>query len=197
MLRASAGKNFVDFDEDLQLEDLFNAAQEGFDSIELLKRYYHGRHGSEPGQAFQHARGARAGEDPRRSRSSRSVPPRRGRFSTRCRWRTWRGEAFTPMRRTPLHSRHDALGAVLMQAGNWLRPEFYAQAGKSKSECVREEVRAVRSRLGSIDVGTLGKIDLFGAGCGRFPRACLHGEVCQSEGRHDALRRDARREREW
>ncbi len=32
-------KNFVDFDEDLQVKDLENAAQEGFDSSELLKRY--------------------------------------------------------------------------------------------------------------------------------------------------------------
>ena len=33
------GKNFVDFDEDLQLKDFEHAAQEGFDNIELLKRY--------------------------------------------------------------------------------------------------------------------------------------------------------------
>ncbi|HEV8645884.1 MAG TPA: 2Fe-2S iron-sulfur cluster-binding protein, partial [Burkholderiales bacterium] len=32
-------KNFVDFDEDLRLKDLANAVQEGFDNIELLKRY--------------------------------------------------------------------------------------------------------------------------------------------------------------
>jgi len=34
-----AGKNFVDFDEDLQFKDFRNAVQEGFDNIELLKRY--------------------------------------------------------------------------------------------------------------------------------------------------------------
>ena len=33
------GKEFVDLDEDLTLADLANAAQEGFDSVELLKRY--------------------------------------------------------------------------------------------------------------------------------------------------------------
>jgi sarcosine oxidase, subunit alpha len=32
-------KNFIDFDEDLQVKDVENAAQEGFDSSELLKRY--------------------------------------------------------------------------------------------------------------------------------------------------------------
>jgi sarcosine oxidase subunit alpha len=33
------GKNFVDFDEDLQLKDFENAVQEGYDNIELLKRF--------------------------------------------------------------------------------------------------------------------------------------------------------------
>src|SRR5690606_35866040 len=34
-----AGKEFVDLDEDITLADLANAAQEGFDSVELMKRY--------------------------------------------------------------------------------------------------------------------------------------------------------------
>ena len=33
------GKDFVDFDEDVQFNDIKNAVQEGFDSIELIKRY--------------------------------------------------------------------------------------------------------------------------------------------------------------
>ncbi len=32
-------KNFVDFDEDVHLVDFVNARQEGFDSVELMKRY--------------------------------------------------------------------------------------------------------------------------------------------------------------
>ena len=38
-LRRAARQGFVDPDEDLTLEDLANAAQEGFDSVELLTRY--------------------------------------------------------------------------------------------------------------------------------------------------------------
>ena len=33
------GKDFVDFDEDLQVKDLMNGAADGYDDIELLKRY--------------------------------------------------------------------------------------------------------------------------------------------------------------
>ena len=50
------GKNFVDFDEDLQVKDFFNAAQEGFDNIELLKRYSTVGMGPIAGQAFEHER---------------------------------------------------------------------------------------------------------------------------------------------
>jgi sarcosine oxidase subunit alpha len=55
-----------------------------------------------------------------------------------------------------------------MQAGPWLRPEYYAAPGRSKDDCVREEVHAVRTGLGLIDVGTLGKMELFGPDAALF-----------------------------
>ena len=33
------GREFVDLDEDIQIKDLLNSAQEGFDSTELMKRF--------------------------------------------------------------------------------------------------------------------------------------------------------------
>jgi sarcosine oxidase subunit alpha len=33
------GKNFVDFDEDIQIKDFINSAKEGFDNIDLMKRF--------------------------------------------------------------------------------------------------------------------------------------------------------------
>ena len=155
------GKNFVDFDEDLQLKDFFNAAQEGFDNIELLKRY--ATVGMGPSQG-KHSNmnavrilGRIRGDAVEKVGTTTARP-----FFHPVPLSHLAGRGFTPVRRTPMHSRHEAVGAVWMQAGNWLRPEFYARPGKSKAECVREEVRAVRSGLGIIDVGTLGKMDLFG-----------------------------------
>ena len=49
-----------------------------------------------------------------------------------------------------------------MPAGNWRRPEYYAVAGKSREEAIADEVRAVRTQVGMIDVGTLGKIEIHG-----------------------------------
>src|SRR5581483_2082838 len=78
------------------------------------------------------------------------------------------GRGFTPERRTPADSLHAALGAVWMPAGNWRRPEYYAVTGKSRAEAIAEEVRAVRTRAGLIDVGTLGKIEAHGPHAAEF-----------------------------
>jgi sarcosine oxidase subunit alpha len=72
------------------------------------------------------------------------------------------GRGFSPERRTPVHSRHERAGAVLMQAGVWLRPEYYSRDGKSKRELIVEEALAVRRAVGLIDVGTLGKLEVTG-----------------------------------
>jgi sarcosine oxidase subunit alpha len=161
------GKNFVDFDEDLQLKDFFNAAQEGFDNIELLKRYSTVGMGPSQGKhSNMHAVRILAkirGEPIEKVGTTTSRP-----FYHPVPMAHLAGRGFHALRRTPLHGRHQAAGAVWMQAGNWLRPEYYARAGRSKSECVREEARAVRHGLGLIDVGTLGKMDLFGSDAAEF-----------------------------
>jgi sarcosine oxidase subunit alpha len=53
-----------------------------------------------------------------------------------------------------------------MQAGVWMRPEYYARDGKSKAGLVLEEALAVRGDVGLIDVGTLGKLEASGPGAG-------------------------------
>ena len=78
---------------------------------------HHGRHGAVAGQALEHECGAHPGAAFAASRSARSARRRRGRSSIRCRWRISPGAASHPMRRTPLHCRHERAGAVFMQAG--------------------------------------------------------------------------------
>jgi len=161
------GKNFVDFDEDLQMQDLFNAAREGFDNIELLKRYSTVGMGPSQGK-HSNMNAVRLlakirGEPIERVGTTTARP-----FFHPVPMSHLAGRGFTPERRTPLHARHQQAGAVWMPAGNWLRPEYYARDGRSKVQCVREEVRAVRTGVGLIDVGTLGKMDLFGPDAGEF-----------------------------
>ncbi len=161
------GKNFVDFDEDLTLADFQNAAQEGFDSIELLKRY--STVGMGPSQGKHSNLNAirilakLLGKSPGEIGSTTARP-----FYHPVPLAQLAGRAFHPHRETPLHSRHAAAGAVFMQAGVWFRPEYYAVAGKTKTDAVREEARAVREAAGLIDVGTLGKIEIRGPDAAAF-----------------------------
>ena len=101
--RTRAARNFVDFDEDLQVKDLDNAAQEGFDSIELLKRYTTVGMGPIAGQALErqcaaHSRGVRGELSLEATRVSRL----RGRCFTRSRWNISRAAASPRYARTPV-----------------------------------------------------------------------------------------------
>lgn len=155
------GKNFVDFDEDLQLKDLANAAQEGFDSSELLKRY--STLGMGPSQGKHSAmNGLRV-----LARLRRESVGQVGGTTARPLFHpvpmsVLAGRGFAVARDTPLHAEHARLGAQWMLAPPWRRPEFYARPGLTREQAIREEVRAVREGVGVIDVGTLGKIEARG-----------------------------------
>ncbi|MBW4539430.1 MAG: (2Fe-2S)-binding protein [Myxacorys chilensis ATA2-1-KO14] len=161
------GKNFVDFDEDLQLKDFYNAAQEGFDNIELLKRYTTVGMGASQGK-HSNMNALRI-----LARITNKTPEQVGTTTARPFFHPvpmshLAGRGFTPERRTPLHSRHEALGAEFMLAGAWRRPEYYRQRGKNREDCIRLEVEAVRNGVGIIDVGTLGKLEIRGADAAEF-----------------------------
>lgn len=161
------GKNFVDCDEDLQVKDFFNAAQEGFDDIELLKRYTtvgmgpsQGKHSNMNAiRILAQIRGEPCG-----AVGSTTARP----FYHPVPLGVLAGRGVSPTRRTPLHPRHEALGVVFTTAGNWLRPEFYPQPGKSRAELIQEEARAVRTAVGLIDLGTLGKLEVHGPDAAEF-----------------------------
>ena len=160
-------KNFVDFDEDLQVKDLQNAAQEGFDSSELMKRYSTVGMGPSQGKHSNMnalrvlARYRGVGVETLGLTTSRPmyhpVP-----------LKLLAGRSFYAERRSPLDAEHESLGAVWMPAGNWRRPEYYAVSGESRVQSIEAEVASVRNAVGLIDVGTLGKIEIYGPQAGEF-----------------------------
>lgn len=161
------GKNFVDFDEDLQVKDFFNAAQEGFDNIELMKRFT--TVGMGPSQGKHSNMNAIRILARITGRNIEEIGTTTARpFFHPVPLSHLAGRSFYPERVTPLQPRHEAAGAVFMQAGVWLRPEYYAVSGKTRTQAIRDEVRAVRNRVGMIDVGTLGKMEVFGPDGGEF-----------------------------
>ncbi|HYL19308.1 MAG TPA: aminomethyltransferase, partial [Burkholderiales bacterium] len=155
------GKNFVDFDEDLQVKDFAHAVQEGFDNIELLKRYTTVGMGPSQGK-HSNLNAVRILARLRRLPVDEVGTTTARPFFHPVPLSHLAGRGFTLERRTPLHSRHERAGAVLMQAGVWLRPEYYSRDGKTRRDLVIEEALAVRRAVGLIDVGTLGKIEVTG-----------------------------------
>src|SRR5919205_2626673 len=76
-----------------------------------------------------------------------------------------------PLRRSPLHARHEALGAKFAAFGGWQMPLEYAGGG------VLKEHAAVREAVGVFDVSHLGKIRLTGPGAADFVNRCLTNDL--------------------
>ncbi len=161
-----AGKNFIDFDEDLQYKDFADAIGEGFDNIELLKRYT--TVGMGPSQGKHSNMNALrilariTGKSPGEVGTTTARP-----FFHPVPLSHLAGRGFTPERRTALHSRHAAMGAKFMLAGAWQRPEYYARS-LDRSECIYTEAEKVRKSVGMIDVSTLGKLEVRGVDAAEF-----------------------------
>jgi sarcosine oxidase, subunit alpha len=153
--RAETGKDradkcFVCVCEDVTTKDIDRAVAEGFDSIELSKRYTTVTMGPCQGKLCQlpsirlYARTTGVSEASVGTTTARPpwTPVELGLLA---------GPHHEPARRTSLHFRHEELGARMMWAGPWKRPWGYGDDPE-------DEVHAVHESLGVIDVSTLGKI---------------------------------------
>jgi len=144
---------FISFDEDMAVKDLQDAVAEGFDSMELLKRYSTLSMGPSQGKyesAATMALCAAANNLPIAAvGTTTSRPP-----FTSVPLGVLAGRVMEPVKRTPMHDWHVARGAEIMNAGLWKRPDHY---GDPIAEALN-----TRQNLGLIDVSTLGKIQLTG-----------------------------------
>ncbi|MDK3018930.1 sarcosine oxidase subunit alpha family protein [Pseudodonghicola flavimaris] len=79
------------------------------------------------------------------------------------------GRHFRPHRLTPTHHWAEARGAVFTEVGQWMRAQYFPQAGETHwRQSVDREVLAVRVGVGLCDVTTLGKVDVQGADAAAF-----------------------------
>jgi sarcosine oxidase, subunit alpha len=153
------GKCFACICEDVTEKDLKRAVAEGFDSIELAKRYTTVTMGPCQGRLCQVnsirllARETETGEEAIGTTTARPpwVPVELGLLA---------GRHHEPVKRSPLHARHEQAGAKMMWTGQWQRPFAYGDPAA--------EVRAVHESLGVIDVSTLGKIVVEGPDAAEF-----------------------------
>jgi sarcosine oxidase subunit alpha len=160
------GKDFVDFDEDLQVKDLIHGAADGYDDIELLKRYTTVGMGPSQGKHSAVAAVRILAKEMGRDLSGMKITTQRPPFVPE-KFGHMAGRVFEPERRTAMHHRHVELGARCMPAGLWWRPAYYGKPAERET-AIRDEVLTVRNNVGLIDVSTLGGLDVRGPDAAEF-----------------------------
>jgi sarcosine oxidase subunit alpha len=153
------GKCFVCVCEDVTDKDLKRAIAEGFDSIELAKRYTTVTMGPCQGRLC-HVPSIRV-----YARENETDPGAIGTTTARPPWApvslgVLAGRPHEPAQRTSIHHRHKELGGRMMWTGTWRRPYSYGD--------VEAEVQAVHGAVGLIDVSTLGKLIVSGPDAAEF-----------------------------
>jgi sarcosine oxidase subunit alpha len=165
------GKAFVDFQNDVTTRDLALAAQEGFRSIEHVKRYTTVGMATDQGKTSNlNALGlvaARTGKPvPEVGHTTFRMPYTPVTFATLA--GCARGALFDPVRTTPMHEQAVAAGAVFEDVGQWKRARYFPAAGEDMHAAVARECRAVRGACGIFDASTLGKIAVAGPDAAEF-----------------------------
>ncbi|KPA89352.1 N-methylglutamate dehydrogenase subunit C [Pseudomonas asplenii] len=154
------GKDFVDFDEDLQVRDIVNATRIGYRDVQLVKRFSTVGMGPSQGRHSALPTARLVASSTQRSVSETGVTTARPPFEAE-KLAHVAGRAFDPYRQTPMHRRHLEAGAKMMPAGIWQRPAYYGKPSQ-RDACMQAEAQHVRHKVGIIDVSTLGGLDVRG-----------------------------------
>ena len=166
------GRAWLDFANDVTVKDVKLSAQEGFRSVEHMKRYT--TQGMAPDQGKNSNVAALAiladatGRTIPQTGTTTFRPPYTP-VSIAAMGAGGQGKGFAPQRFTTSHRAAVERGAPMIEAGLWYRPSYFPRPGETswRQSCDREVI-AVRNRVGICDVSTLGKIDIQGPDAGRF-----------------------------
>jgi methylglutamate dehydrogenase subunit C len=166
------GRAWIDFANDVTVKDVNLSAQEGFRSVEHMKRYT--TQGMAPDQGKNSNVVALAvladatGQTIPETGTTVFRPPYSP-VSIAAMGAGGRGAGFAPQRFLTSDQASRDRGAPMIEAGLWYRPSYFPKPGETTWEqaCARE-VTMVRQAVGVADVSTLGKIDIQGKDAARF-----------------------------
>ncbi|MFS4583648.1 2Fe-2S iron-sulfur cluster-binding protein [Phaeobacter sp. C3_T13_0] len=160
------GKAFADLQNDVTRADIAQAVREGYEDVELVKRYTTLGMGTDQGKTSW-------------TNGIEEVAQITGRATCEIGHTTFRppyspvsigalvgaetGQNMVPARRTPFHRAFETVDCVFQTSGDWLYSRYFASPGENMADAVAREVIAVRSSLGCVDMSTLGKFEVRGA----------------------------------
>jgi len=171
-VKESKSRAWVDQQNDVTVKDVKLSHQEGFRSVEHLKRYTTLGMATDQGKTsnilglavMAEVSGKTIAETGTTIFRPPYTPVSIGALGGRA-----TGKHFKPTRLPPSHQWAEEQNAVFVEAGMWLRAQWYPKPGETHwRESVDREVLATRKSVGICDVTTLGKIDIQGKDAAEF-----------------------------
>ena len=166
------GRAWLDFANDVTTKDVALSAQEGFASVEHMKRYTTQGMAPDQGKSSNVAALAVLADVTGRAIPETGTTTFRPPFSPvsiAAMGAGGRATGFAPQRFLTSDQASRDRGAPMIEAGLWYRPSYFPKPGETTwREACDREVAMVRQTVGVTDVSTLGKIDLKGRDAGRF-----------------------------
>jgi sarcosine oxidase subunit alpha len=167
-----SGRAWLDFQNDVTVKDVTQAAAENFRSVEHMKRY------TTQGMATDQGKNSNVGALAVLADATGRGIPETGTTTFRPPYSPvaiaamgagGQGMGFAPQRFTTSHGASTQRGAPMIEAGLWYRPSYFPLSGERtwRQSCDRE-VAMVRGAVGIADVSTLGKIDVQGPDAAAF-----------------------------
>jgi sarcosine oxidase subunit alpha len=160
------GRAWLDFQNDVSVKDVKQAAVENFRSVEHMKRYTTQGMATDQGKNSNVAALAVLADATGRGIPETGTTTFRPPYSPvaiAAMGAGAQGKGFAPERFTTSHKASVERGAPMIEAGLWYRPSYFPAPGETnwRQSCDRE-VDMVRNAVGVCDVSTLGKIDIQG-----------------------------------
>jgi len=166
------GRAWIDFANDVTTKDVKLSAQEGFRSVEHMKRYTTQGMAPDQGKNSNVVALAVLADATGRGIPETGVTTFRPPYtpvSIAAMGAGGRAEGFAPQRFLTSDQASRDRGAPMIEAGLWYRPSYFPKPGEATwREACDREVMMVRQAVGVADVSTLGKIDIQGRDAGKF-----------------------------
>ena len=165
-------RSWVDLQNDVTVKDITLAHQEGFSSVEHVKRY------TTLGMATDQGKTSNViGLAVLADATNKTIPetgttifrPPYTPISIGAFAGAHKDKHFKPTRLTPSHEFASEIGANFVDTGYWKRAQWFSQDKEvTWRDSVDREVLMTRQSVGICDVSTLGKIDIQGKDAGKF-----------------------------
>jgi len=164
-------KTWLDFQNDVKVNDVELAAQEGYESVEHTKRYTTLGMATDQGK-LSNINGLAVLSDslnlPIPDVGTTTFRPPYQPISLGSIGGDARGKLFKPIRKTSIHNWIDQNGAIWEPVADWRRPYCFLRGSEITKEAVEREIVNTRNNCGILDASTLGKILVTGPDAGKF-----------------------------